>query len=158
MDEHTRNSHPPESAAGGRGAHVFGSKKGGNHSPGFWSIVWSRFRKDRFAMAGLLIVTAMFVVSYLAPLIANNKPIVMQWNDKLYFPAVSEMMPFRWVLNYPELFPVDFDEVKIDRSAALLMPLIQPLAMSAGSCLPPVSMTAEPRRFVGVTLPTAGPR
>ncbi len=140
MDEHTKNNHSPEYAAGGRGARMFGSKKGGNHSPGFWRIVWTRFRKDRFAMAGLVLVTAMFVVSYLAPLISNNKPIIMRWNDKLYFPAVSEMIPFRWVLNYPELFPVDFDEVKHDQSAALLMPVIpySPLSTSLDETfLPP---------------------
>ncbi len=143
MDKHTRNNYPPESAAGERGAHVFGSNRGGDNSPGFWRIVWTRFRRDRFAMAGLVIVTALFVVSYLAPLIANNKPILMKWNDKLYFPAVSEMIPFRWVLRYPELFPVDFDEVKLDRSAALLMPVIpySPLSTSLDETFLPPSGT-----------------
>jgi peptide/nickel transport system permease protein len=92
------------------------------HSPGFWRIVWKRFRRDNFAMAGLVVVAGMFLVSYFAPLIANNKPIVMKWNDRIYYPAVAELIPFRWFLKYPELFPVDFDEVKHDRTAALLMP------------------------------------
>lgn len=91
---------------------------------GFWRIAWRRFRRDKFAMAGLLVVAVMFVVSYLAPLIANNKPLVMRWNDELYFPAVAELMPFRWFLKYPELYTVDFEVVKRDRSVALLMPVV----------------------------------
>jgi peptide/nickel transport system permease protein len=132
MNERPTNSRPPGSTDGNGGSYAAAKAKGGDRSPGFWSIVWTRFRKDRFAMAGLVIVTTMFVVSYLAPLIANNKPIVMRWNEKLYFPAVSEMIPFRWVMSYPELFPVDFDEVKRDRSVALLMPVVpySPLSTS----------------------------
>jgi peptide/nickel transport system permease protein len=93
-------------------------------SPSFWRIVWRRFRKDSFAMAGLLTVVFLFLVSYLSPLIANNKPIVMRWNDKLYFPAVAEIVPFRWILHYPELYTLDFDDIKKDKSVALLVPPI----------------------------------
>lgn len=101
-------------------------------SPSFWRIVWRRFRRDSFAMAGLLIVFFLFLISYFSPLIANNKPIVMRWNDKLYFPAVAEMVPFRWILNYPELYPLDFDDIKKDKSIALLVPPIpfSPIATS----------------------------
>jgi peptide/nickel transport system permease protein len=93
-------------------------------SPGFWRIVWRRFRKDRFAMAGLVVVVFLFAVSYVTPLIANNKPIVMRWQDKLYFPAVVEMAPMRWFVTYPELYTVDFDELKKDRSVSLVMPIV----------------------------------
>jgi peptide/nickel transport system permease protein len=106
---------------------------------GFWRIVWRRFRRDRFAMAGLVLVGALFVVSYLTPVIVNNKPIVMRWNDRLYFPAVAEMVPFRWVLAYPELFSVDFDKIKNDKAAALIMPPIpySPLSTSLDETLRP---------------------
>jgi peptide/nickel transport system permease protein len=101
-------------------------------SPGFWRIVWKRFRRDKFAMSGLLIVLFLFAVSYLTPVIANNKPIVMRWNDRLYFPAVVEMVPFRWIVKYSELYSVDFDEIKRDQSVALVMPVVpySPIATS----------------------------
>lgn len=108
-------------------------------SPGFWQIVWKRFRRDRFAMAGLTLVAILFVLSYFAPVLVNNKPIIMRWNDRLYFPAVAEMAPFRWILDYPELFTVDFDTVKEDESIALLMPPVpySPLSTSLDETLRP---------------------
>jgi len=91
---------------------------------GFWQIVWRRLRRDRFAMTGFFIIVFLLVLSYLAPVVANNKPIVMRHNDRLYFPAVVELAPLRWFVKYPELFTMDFDEIKHDRSVALVMPII----------------------------------
>ncbi len=111
-------------------------------SPGFWRIVWRRFRRDKFAMSGLLIVLVLLAVSYITPVIANNKPIVMRWNDRLYFPAVVEMAPFRWIVKYSELYPLDFDEIKKDRSVTLVMPVVpySPIATSLDETfLPPSS-------------------
>jgi peptide/nickel transport system permease protein len=48
----------------------------------------------------------------------------MRWNERLYFPAVAEMVPFRWVMKYPELYTMDFDDIKRDKSVALLMPAV----------------------------------
>jgi len=106
---------------------------------GFWRVVWRRFKKDKFAMAGLVLVGSLFVLSYLTPVIANNKPVIMRWNDRLYFPAVAEMVPFRWILDYPELFSVDFDEIKDDKSVALVMPVVpySPIATSLDETLLP---------------------
>ena len=110
-----------------------------SRSPGFWRIVWKRFRRDKFAMAGMAVVAGMFVVSYFAPLIANNKPIIMRWNDKLYYPAVAELVPFRWFLHYPEFYALDFDHIKHDRSAALVMPIVpySPIATSLDEAFEP---------------------
>jgi peptide/nickel transport system permease protein len=75
-------------------------------------------------MAGLYVVGFLFLISYFTPMIANNKPLIMRWNHKLYYPALAELTPFRWIVKYPELYAVDFDEVKHDKSVALLMPLL----------------------------------
>jgi peptide/nickel transport system permease protein len=124
MDERIEKEHSTrERRIGGRALAFFGVTDDAR-SPSFWRIVWKRVRRDRFAMAGLTVVAGMFVVSYLAPTIANNKPIVMRWNDKLYFPAVADMAPFKWLLHYPELFTMDFDKIKHDRSVALVMPVV----------------------------------
>ncbi len=93
-------------------------------SPSFSRIVWRRLRSDRFAMAGLWTVLFLFVISYFAPIIANNKPIIMSWEEHLYFPAVMELAPFKWFIDTPELLSIDFSEVKHDKSAALVMPPI----------------------------------
>lgn len=108
-------------------------------SPGYSRIVWRRFRRDKFAMTGLYVVGFLFIVSYFTPIIANNKPLIMRWNHKLYFPALAELTPVRWTVKYPELYSLDFDEVKNDKSVALLMPLIpySPVATALDETLLP---------------------
>jgi peptide/nickel transport system permease protein len=92
-------------------------------------------------MSGLTVVVFLFAASYFAPLIANNKPIIMRWNDRHYFPAVAEMVPFRWIMKYPELYTMDFDGIKRDRSVALLMPPVpySPLSTSLDYTFQPPS-------------------
>lgn len=93
-------------------------------SPNFAKIVWKRLKRDQFAMLGLYIVLTLFVISYFAPVIANNKPIIMLYEDRWYFPAPAELAPFKWIIKHPELKKLDFSIVKYDKSKALLMPPI----------------------------------
>ena len=90
-------------------------------------------------MAGLYVVGILFLISYFTPVITNNKPIVMRWNSRLYFPAPAELAPFRWLVKYPELLTLDFDEIKNDKSVALVMPLLpySPIATSLDETLLP---------------------
>ena len=77
-------------------------------SPGFARIVWKRLRRDRYAMGGLFVIATLFVASWLAPVIANNKPIVMRWDERL-----RELMRFdvdRELLALRE-WPMDLDRV-----------------------------------------------
>ena len=101
-------------------------------SPGFVRIVWRRLRRDRYGMTGLVVIGLLFLVSWFAPVIANNRPIVMHYHDRMLFPAVAEMFPFRLLVKYPELMSLEFDELKYDASVALVMPPIpySPIATS----------------------------
>ena len=100
------------------------SKTRDTTSPSFWRIVWKRFRRDRYAMIGLLVIAILVVLSYLAPVIANNKPIVMQWQGEIYYPAIADIAPVRWFLKYPQFFTFDFEEIKHNSAIALVMPII----------------------------------
>ena len=90
----------------------------------FARVVWQRVKRDRLAILGLYFVAAVLVISYLAPVLANNKPIVMRWEGRLYFPAVAELFPLKYVLRYDELRTLDFSEIKNDPSVTKLRPLI----------------------------------
>ena len=52
--------------------------KGAEESPGFVGIAWRRLKRDRYAMTGLYIIMALFIIAYLAPVLANSKPIAMR--------------------------------------------------------------------------------
>lgn len=126
-----------ESTGAPRGAPLSGTPR----SSGFFRQVWKRLRHDRYAMAALWVIGSMFTISYLAPVIANNKPIVMQWEERTIFPAVAELFPIRYFVHYPEIANLDFDLVKYDESAALIMPPIRysPVATSLDDRLQPPS-------------------
>jgi peptide/nickel transport system permease protein len=109
-----------------------GASAGAAKSPGFARIVWKRMRRDRYAMTGLFVIAILFLASWLAPVIANNKPIVMRWDDSMLYPAVAEMVPFRYFVRYPQIATFDFEELKYDASVALIMPPVpySPIATS----------------------------
>ncbi|MFH1755202.1 MAG: ABC transporter permease [Candidatus Latescibacterota bacterium] len=93
-------------------------------SPRPFLLLLRRLKGDKFAMGGLYLILLLFIVSYLAPVIANNKPIIMSHDDHWYFPAVMELAPMKWFVDYPALRSLDFSQVKLDESQALLMPPI----------------------------------
>ena len=110
-------------------------------SAGFFHQVWRRLRRDRYAMAGLWTICILFALSFFAPVIANNKPIVMRWDDHVLFPAPAELFPFKYFVHYPQISNLDFDVIKHDRSVTLVMPPIQfsPVASALDERLVPPS-------------------
>ena len=95
-----------------------------SYEKGFWALAWQKMRRDPMAMVGLGIVSFLFILAFFAPIIANNKPIVMSWKGKTYYPAVAEMFPFSLWMSYPKLSMVDFERHKTDPKVARLMPPI----------------------------------
>ncbi len=124
-------------SAAGDGTNSGTSSAGASKSPGFARIVWKRMCRDRYATGGLVVIASLFVASWLAPVIANNKPIVMRWHDRMLYPAVAEMVPFRFFIKYAELSTLDFEALKYDESVALVMPPVpySPIATSLDSRL-----------------------
>jgi peptide/nickel transport system permease protein len=89
-------------------------------SPGLSRLVWRRLRRDHMAMTGLGVIVTLCVISYLAPVLANNKPLMMRWQGRTYYPAVADLFPLNYILRYPELRAVNFSELREDRSIARL--------------------------------------
>jgi len=63
-------------------------------SSSFWNMVWARFKKDRLALACLGLIFALFFIALFAPLLANNKPILMRYQGKIYLPALINHRQF----------------------------------------------------------------
>jgi peptide/nickel transport system permease protein len=91
-------------------------------SRGYVGILWRNFRRNRLATAALGVIALMFVVSYLAPVLASDKPLYMRHEGRTYFPALSDLFPFGLVLKYPELRTLDFGRVRESESIPRLMP------------------------------------
>jgi peptide/nickel transport system permease protein len=74
-------------------------------SPGYWGTVWMEFKKDRLALSALVVIFFLFIVATFADFISGNKPILLRWNGRIYFPVLFE---------YKELFDVDFKDLSGD--------------------------------------------
>ncbi|GHV83624.1 peptide ABC transporter permease [Spirochaetia bacterium] len=62
---------------------------------------WTRFKNNRRGFISLIIFLILFVLSLFSEFVANDKPLLVRYNDKFYFPVVK---------NYSELeFGGEFD-------------------------------------------------
>ena len=59
-------------------------------SPGYWRSAGRRFRKSKLGMVGLITVLILITVALLAPLLANEQPIMCRYEDELFFPAIVD--------------------------------------------------------------------
>lgn len=62
----------------------------------YWQIVLRQYRRSRLGMVGLWVFVALSIVALLAPLLANDVPIVARYKGRLCFPALPtylEAMP-----------------------------------------------------------------
>lgn len=62
---------------------------------GYWSGVWTEFRKDSLARASLFFVAFLVVVAIFESFIAGNRPIILVEDGKYYFPVVVDYSEFR---------------------------------------------------------------
>jgi peptide/nickel transport system permease protein len=54
------------------------------------AIVSGQFRKNTVAVCGLIVVLALFFIALAADFIANDKPLLMKYNGRLYSPVLKD--------------------------------------------------------------------
>lgn len=70
----------------------------------FWQIFSYRFRRNPLGVFSFSLILFLVLVGILAPLIAHEKPLIMKWEGRIYFPALREYPQFRAVdWQNPEL-------------------------------------------------------
>ena len=62
----------------------------------YWSIVRTQFRKNKQGMLGLYLIVTIVAIAMLAPLLANDRPIVCSFKSKVRFPAFATYVD-NWV-------------------------------------------------------------
>jgi peptide/nickel transport system permease protein len=81
----------------------------------YWHIIARQFRKNRIAVFGLIIVLCLFAVAALADFIANDKPLVMRYQNRIYFPVVKDYAAWlgisRWQPPFQNISFKDFAAV-----------------------------------------------
>ena len=67
-------------------------------SRSYWRIVWDDFRKNRAAVVALGVMGVMALVAIFAPLLANNRPLVLVTESAVEFALFRSLRIIDWVL------------------------------------------------------------
>jgi len=62
----------------------------GKEDESYWSIVRKQFRKNKIAVWSLRMVYFFVFIAVFADFLANEKPIVAEYNNQIYFPVLKE--------------------------------------------------------------------
>ena len=71
---------------------------------GYWHVVGRQFRRNRVAMAGLVTILAMFAVAAAGDFIAGDRPLVMRYQGRIYFPVLKAYAVGLGVSRWPPEF------------------------------------------------------
>jgi peptide/nickel transport system permease protein len=77
------------------GGYIFASERA------YWGGVLKQFWRDRPATSAMAGVISLFLVAAFASLIANDKPLILRYQGKSYFPAFRDYLP-KSMRHYPE--------------------------------------------------------
>ena len=81
----------------------------------YWHIVSRHFLRNRIAVAGLVIVLFLFIVAALADCIANDKPLVMRYHNRISFPVAKDYAVWLGLSRWQPAFQnVSFKEFAAD--------------------------------------------
>ena len=94
-----------------------------HRSESYGAIVWRQFRKSRLAVVALAFAALLGAVALLAPLIANDRPLLIRYEGSWHAPALH--MPAK-------LSEVDFQSLAKDPPEGLLM-IRAPIPFGPGS-------------------------
>lgn len=89
-------------------------------------ITWQRlrsFQKNRLAFGSLVLLCGVFVLSLGAEFIANDRPFVLKYDSRLYFPVLSE--PVAADLGITDSFTVDYRKLDLASHGWAIFPPVR---------------------------------
>jgi peptide/nickel transport system permease protein len=88
----------------------------GQRAERYSHIVYRHFRRNRVAVFGLAVIIGFFIVAALADVLANDKPLLMRYQGRLYSPVVKGYLVRLGFSNWPVEFQnVSFKEFAADK-------------------------------------------
>ncbi len=91
----------------------------------FWATVRRQFRKKKVAVISFYIATFLAAVAVLAPFLANEKPIMCQYEGKIYFPVFKQIGVDFGIGQFPqELLNVKWKDLEYDFALWPLVPYL----------------------------------
>ncbi len=120
---------------------------------------WDKFKGLKRGYYSFILIGILIFLSLFAELIASNRPLVIQYNDELYFPTYGDIIPgttfgldYQWEVNYKELEK----QLSLDNSKGwIIMPPIpfNPLESHfIEGEYPPYAPSAEHQHYLGTDM------
>src|SRR5262249_312909 len=95
---------------------------------GYRQVLTGNFRNNRIAMAGFVIVIALFATAAGADFIANDKPLVMRYEGQFYFPVLKDYAVWlhisRWDPRFHNVGYKEFAKANFKRGDWAQFPLV----------------------------------
>lgn len=98
-------------------------KRNQNH---FSVYAWKQFRQNKPALVSLYVMIGLLFIGFLSPIIANEKPLVVNYNHQIFFPAFTFKTYYNWKneTGKTETVQVDLVKWKQLKTDFVLWPLI----------------------------------
>lgn len=84
---------------------------------------WRRFKKKKTASYASLLLILSFVLTFIAPLIANSRPVYLNYKGHSYFPVLKEYHPKEFGIT--DSFYMDYRKLELTESDTILWPIVK---------------------------------
>lgn len=84
---------------------------------------WRRFKRKRSAIVASVIFLVCLLLTFLAPFIANSKPIILNYNGSTYFPILKSYSPSD--LGISNGITIDFKKLELSENDFALWPMFR---------------------------------
>lgn len=84
---------------------------------------WRRFKKRKLAMASCIAVIAMVITTFMAPMLANSKPIYLNYKGNSYFPVFKTYNPQDFGIT--DTMVIDYRAMELSSDDTVIWPIIK---------------------------------
>jgi peptide/nickel transport system permease protein len=100
-----------------------GEEERGGSGRSFARIVWAQFRRNRLALASLILVGCLGLVAAGADLLAGDKPYYLRYQGRVYFPVARQYGVYLGLAEWPRELRRHRDFKRLDAEAAIYPPI-----------------------------------
>jgi len=84
---------------------------------------WRRFKSQKLAMLSLSLLIFFAILTFIAPIIANNRPLIMKYDGKIYFPVLKDYSVSEFTIE--DTLIVDYRSLDIKKHGFALWAPVQ---------------------------------
>ncbi|MBT6326510.1 MAG: peptide ABC transporter permease, partial [Bdellovibrionales bacterium] len=84
---------------------------------------YRRFKRRKLAVISVFLLLTSIIMTFVAPMIANSKPLYLNYKGKSFYPAFLNYHPKEFQIY--DSMSVDYRQLKIDKSDSVVWPLIK---------------------------------